>query len=90
MTLDVLTELTIYEAQNIKDVFLELLNSKENIILDMKNIEKIDMVGIQLLISLTNSLSTQNISVEFINLQDSVLEHINVCYCSDILGVSHG
>lgn len=90
MTLDSLTELTIYEAQNIKDIFLELLNTKQDVILDMSSIEKIDMVGIQLLISLTSSLKVQNLAVEFTNVKDAVLQHIDVCYCSDELGLSHG
>jgi len=90
MNLNSISELTIYEAENIHTIFINLLTTKEDIVLDMQSIEKIDMVGIQLLISLLNSLKSQDISVEFIHFKESILQYIEICYCSDILGLPHG
>jgi len=87
MVLDT-TELTIYEVEKLKDVFLEALKKEDSFTFDMVKIEKIDMVGIQLLLSLVKSANAMGKKMKFINTAQSVLHQIKVCHCDKALGMA--
>ena len=81
------TELTIYKAEEIHTHFLELLSNAKNIALDMHKVIKIDLVGIQLLISLVKSFNAKNLEVTFTNFEDNILQEIKACHCDTTLGL---
>lgn len=77
---------TIYEVEELKGIFEELLGESE-IILDFTNISKIDMSAIQLLISLKQTCEKQNKKFEIKNINDDVLDSLNLSGTAFILGV---
>ena len=79
-------EITIYEVEKLKDVFLNLL-ANETVNLDMQKIEKIDIVGIQLLISFVKSAEAVGKKVNFENITESVQEQIASSSCENALGL---
>lgn len=87
MITELIKELTIYEAERIKSIFLKELEGEEVFILDMRLVEKIDLVGIQLLLSLSKSLDQKKKRIEFINMSNEILHEIQVCYCDKALGL---
>lgn len=87
MILDNFTELTIYEVEKLQDVFVLALKENDSILLDMTKIEKIDMVGIQLLISLVRSAQASQKKIEFTNINDGVLQQIEISKCHIALGL---
>jgi anti-anti-sigma regulatory factor len=82
------SELTIYEVEKLQTLFLDELTKKSDFTIDMKNIEKIDMVGIQLLLSLKKSADAQNQQLTFINLNENISHHIALCACNTPLGIA--
>lgn len=87
MVLDDFTELTIYEVEKLQDVFIRALKEEENILLDMAKIDKIDMVGIQLLLSLVRSAEASHKTIKFININDTVLQQIEISNTQVVLGL---
>jgi len=87
MTLDI-NEFTIYEVEKLKEIFLKELESSDDFILDMTSIEKLDIVGIQLLISLVKSANYIDKKVELINITQNALLQIDICNCRRALGIS--
>lgn len=87
MILDDFTELTIYQVEKLHNIFVEALEENDDILLDMMKIEKIDMVGIQLLISLVRSAEASQNEVEFTNIKDSVLQQIEISNSHIALGL---
>ncbi len=87
MILDDFTELTIYDAEKLQDVFIQAVKEQENILLDMAKIDKIDMVGIQLLLSLVRSVKASNKTIKFININDTVLQQIEIANTQIALGL---
>ncbi|MDD5051274.1 MAG: STAS domain-containing protein [Sulfuricurvum sp.] len=57
--------------------------------LDMSNIERIDMCGIQLLLSFQKSLHESGMTLKFSGLSPFILESFILSGCSDLLGISH-
>ena len=86
MALENISEITIYEVEKLKDVFLELLQ-KDIISLDMQSITKVDIVGIQLLISLLKSAESVGKDVKIENISESVREQIVSSSCENALGL---
>ena len=80
-------ELTIYEVEKLKDLFLQELKADAPLILDMAKIEKIDMVGIQLLLSLMKTAQAQDKKMELTNISQGVLQQIKICHCEKALGI---
>jgi anti-anti-sigma regulatory factor len=77
MNLTVEHDITIYEAEALQTLFSEFLLKADDVItLDMSNVEKIDMVGIQLLLSLTISVKNSNKKIQFINISEEILHEI--------------
>jgi len=87
MTLD-FDALTIYEVEACHKVLLGVLNADEHVTLDFTKIQKIDMAGIQLLISFIQTLQNNTYQCEFINISDDVTHSIITSGCDTILGVS--
>ena len=87
MILDDFTELTIYDAEKLQDVFIQAVKEQENILLDMVKIDKIDMVGIQLLLSLVRSVKASIKTIKFININDTVLQQIEIANTQIALGL---
>lgn len=77
---------TMYEVEGIKQEFLELLKEDE-ITIDMKNITKIDMSAIQLLLSLKKSCEEENKKLEIINIKEEILASFEISGTAYILGV---
>ena len=83
-----ITDFTIYEVEKLQNHFLKELEINNEFILDMKLIKKIDMVGIQLLLSLVKSAHVLNKKVEFINISEDILQEIKICHCNLALGIT--
>jgi len=77
---------TIYEVEDIKKDFLELLND-EKIVVDFENISKIDMSAIQLLISLKKSCDALNKEFEVVNIKEEIIDSFEITGTAQVLGV---
>lgn len=77
---------TIYEVEEIKEQFLELLN-EESITVDLENIKKIDMSAIQLLICLKKSCENKQKEFQIINVNEEILESFAISGTAYTLGV---
>ena len=80
------SSLTIYEVEQLKDTFKKLL-LESKIIIDFKDVIKIDMSAIQLLISLKKSADLKNIPFEIININDEISSSFNISGTAFTLGV---
>ncbi len=87
MITEQIKEISIYEAEKLQSMFLKEMQSGETFILDMRLVEKIDMVGIQLLLSLSKSLEEKEQRIEFINVSDAMLHEIKISHCDVALGL---
>lgn len=77
---------TIYEVEDLKSNFiLELANEK--IVIDIKNVTKIDMSAISLLISLKKTSIEEKKEFTLQNCSDSILLSLSICGCDSYLGV---
>jgi len=85
-----ITEFTIYEAVNLQNIFLYELDKEEDLSIDMNSIQKIDMVGIQLLISLVKSANIINKKIHFHNIPDNIMQEIKTSNCGSELGIIDG
>lgn len=90
MIFEDINEITIYEVETLKTKFLEELTQKSALTLDMKNIEKIDAVGLQLLLSLVQSAKEMHKTVKFENINEAILKDIDLLHCTTALGITHG
>lgn len=81
-------KLTIYEVEEFYDFLHKKVDEAQNDLeLDFKNIQKIDMVAIQLLISLKQTCKSKSISLKLNNVSPEVVSTFKYCGCDDILGV---
>jgi len=87
MLLESFKSITIYEVEKLRELFLEALSSVESLELDMASITKIDMVGIQLLLSLMKTATEERKTVTFINISEHVLRQIDETHCRTALGL---
>ena len=90
MVLAGITEFTIYEADKLQNIFLEFLKEEKDFVLNMESIQKIDMVGIQLLLSLVKSADASNKKISFSNIPQNILEEIKTSNCDKALGITNG
>lgn len=88
MKLQNISELTIYEVEKVKPLLLEALHKEDDIELDMSNVEKIDMVGVQLILSFMKSAQNIDKKVKLINTEDIVNDQLKKCDFINILGIS--
>lgn len=77
---------TIYETEEIKKDFIELLN-EEAVVLDFDNVSKIDMSAIQLLISLKKNCDDLDKTFEIVNIKEEILNSFEITGTAYILGV---
>jgi anti-anti-sigma regulatory factor len=78
--------ITIYEVNEVHSLFLDKLNSGEkSLSIDFSDINKIDMAGLQLLVSLKKSSIENAISLKFDNLSKDLEELIGFCDLDKIL-----
>lgn len=77
---------TIYEVENLKEEFVNVLNGDE-IIIDFENISKIDMSAIQLLLSLKKSCDESEKKFEIKNVKEEILDSFEITGTAYILGV---
>lgn len=73
---DVADELTIYTANEYRDIFIEHLPNVNKIIVDLGAVTEIDSAGLQLLIALKNLAPAHN--VEFVHHNATALEAIEL------------
>ena len=83
-------ELNIYELENFYKILnKEYKNSGSIFELDFKNVEKIDFVAIQLLISLQKTAKKEDKKLNFTNINESILQKLKKCKIDSILGLSN-
>ena len=85
--LDDYKEITIYEVEKLQTLFLEELSSSKSLEINMQTIKKIDMVGIQLLLSLVKTAEAQSKQISFTNIANNVLSMIKQAHCDKKLGL---
>ena len=78
---------TIYEVEELKEIFVNELNSNENIEVDLSNIQKIDMPALQLLISTKKSCEKENKTFEIKNINENIYKAFQLSGCDTALGV---
>ncbi len=88
MLIENIKEITIYEVQTLKTLFLDAIKESKEIILDMATVGKIDMVGIQLLISFVKTAQSKNIQLRLQNIPESILQQIELSRCETPLGLT--
>ena len=80
--LEEFSALTIHKAKELHELFMQILNSaQDDIVLDFSTIQKIDMVAIQLLLSLQKSCTKKNKQLRLINIQDSIKKEFQLSGC---------
>jgi len=88
MLIENIKEITIYEVQTLKTLFLDAIQESKEIILDMATVGKIDIVGIQLLISFVKTAQSKNIQLRLQNIPESILQQIELSHCKTPLGLT--
>ncbi len=83
-------KLTIYEVEDFYNFLLERVkNAHSSLELDFSNIEKIDMVAIQLLLSLQQTCKKDSINLSLKNFSSELMATLKSCGCSDVLEVEN-
>jgi len=78
--------LTIQDAAQAKELFIAWLNDgKMDGSLDLSSVERIDMCGIQLLLSLKKSLAAQEVPLQLSGLSPFLIESLNLSGCRSLL-----
>lgn len=80
------SSLTIYEVETLQDQFLSLLG-EDVIIIDCKELQKIDMSGLQLLASLKKSADEMGKDFTILNISDEIQASFDLSGMGTILGV---
>ena len=83
MTVD-FSALSIYEVEQCHQAFLDTL-SEDDFILDLQKVQKIDMAGIQLLLSLKLSLEQNAKTLKIENIHENVTKALALCGCESLL-----
>jgi len=83
-------KLTIYEVEDLHKKFLKYIKKAEgDLTLDLGLIQKIDMSGIQLLLSTNKTCKEKSINFNLANVSDSIKETIKLSGCDSALGVTN-
>jgi len=77
---------TIYEVESLKNDCIAALEN-DTIVIDMKNVAKIDMPAVCLLISLKKSATAQDKEFKLQNCNYNVSMALSICGCDAYLGV---
>jgi len=81
-------ELNIYEIEKFYETLKEEIK-KDKIVVDFENVNKIDYIAIQLLVSLKKTTKKENKQLEFININDEVMQKLSKCKFDAILGLKN-
>lgn len=81
-------ELNIYEIEKFYETLKEEIK-KDKIVVDFENVNKIDYIAIQLLVSLKKTTTKENKQLEFININDEVMQKLSKCKFDAILGLKN-
>lgn len=80
-------KLTIYEVESFQKSLLEWCRgASESVVLDFSPIHKIDMAGIQLLLSAQKMCKEKGVSLVLNNLSSEVNESIRIAGCEALFG----
>jgi len=83
-------KLTIYEVETLHETLKPLVESlTEDLELDLSSVRKVDMSAIQILIATQKSCQSQNVELILKNVDEVILKDLDLCGCSQLLGVSH-
>ena len=80
-------KLTISKIRDIYKEIKEEFHLSENLIIDFKNVDEIDLSGLQLLISLKKSCKQKNKKLELINIKDELLYSFELSGTDTVLEV---
>jgi len=81
--------LTIYEVEALSKELDSYLNNAElTLDLDLKNVTKLDLCAIQLLLSTEKTCSKNNIKFNLHGLNDTNKEALQLSGCAPLLGIS--
>lgn len=84
-------KLTIYEVESFQKSLLERCRgASENVVLDFSPIHKVDMAGIQLLLSAQKMCIEKGISLIFHNVSSEVNASIQIAGCEALFGGNNG
>jgi len=78
------SELTIYDVESLHKQLLEELKN-DSLIIDMKNVNKLDATIVQLLISTQKSFQESSKSFKIININDELLEVLKGYFCNTLI-----
>lgn len=70
-------DITIAKAESIKQTFMEYCEEHDTILIDDSGVEKIDTIGVQLLLAMVTYLASVNKSIEWQCNADIVKESVN-------------
>ena len=80
-------KLTIYEVESFHKHLLQWSNeSNGDLVLEFGNVHKIDMAGIQLLLSAQKACAFKGVNLVLKNLSAEVAETIRIAGCKSLLG----
>ena len=71
-------KLTISKIRDIYKELQEEFDLSNHIIVDLKNVDEIDLSGLQLLISLKKSCELENKKLELLNIKDSLMHSLSL------------
>ena len=80
-------KLTISKIRDIYKEIKEEFHLSENLIIDFKNVDEIDLSGLQLLISLKKSCKQKNKKLELLNIKDELLYSFELSGTDTVLEV---
>lgn len=80
-------EITIYDAQQCKQLLLDALKNNKIIHLDFSEVVEIDTAGIQILVAFLRSAKIQHRNVKFHAVGSGVIEVIRLCNLEAELGL---
>jgi len=78
---------TIHKIRDIYKILKDDFESNNSMSIDMKNIDEIDLSGLQVLLSLKKSCDSQNKKFELINIKDEVLYAFELTGTNTVLGI---
>ena len=83
-------EINIYEVENLhKKILKDIISVKSSYTLNFENVEKIDLNGIQLILSLKKYCDNKNISLKLTNIKsDNLKELFSIVSVEESLGLN--
>jgi len=83
-------KLTIYEVEALsEELHSYLVNAELTLDLDLKNVTKLDLSAIQLLLSTEKTCTSNNIKFNLHGLNNLNINTLELCGCASLLGITH-